>query len=115
MTFAPGDTSETVTVKVNGDNVDEADETFDVDLTNNSANSSIDDGQGVGTIQNDDGDPGDLDRRRLRHRGQRRPEGLRLHGLAVQRRPTSTITVDWATADDTATDADGDYDADSGT
>ena len=57
VTFAPGDTSETVTVKVNGDNKDEPNETFNVNLSSNSANSSILDSQGVGTITDDDPAP----------------------------------------------------------
>lgn len=54
VTFAPGEDTQPVTVNVNGDTTDESDETFDVDLTNNSANSSIADNQGVGTIIDDD-------------------------------------------------------------
>jgi hypothetical protein len=53
ITFAPGDTSESVTVVVNGDTAVEPDETFFVDLSN-PQNATILDGQGVGTILNDD-------------------------------------------------------------
>src|SRR5437899_11348718 len=56
VTFAPGETSQTVSVAVNGDNTHEADETFTVDLSNPS-NATILDGQGLGTISNDDGVP----------------------------------------------------------
>src|SRR5437773_616542 len=53
MTFAPGESSKNIIVKVNGDTVNEADETFFVNLSN-AANASITKAQGVGTIRNDD-------------------------------------------------------------
>src|SRR5438128_6033450 len=56
VTFAPGTTSQTVTVTVNGDTKFEPDETFFVNLTL-PVNATIADGQGVGTIQNDDTQP----------------------------------------------------------
>jgi uncharacterized repeat protein (TIGR01451 family) len=57
VTFAPGDTSETINVSVVGDTLDEPDETFFVNLSN-PQNATISDGQGVGTIEDDDGAPG---------------------------------------------------------
>ena len=53
LTFAPNDTSETITVPINGDTTDEPDETFSVNLSNASG-AAITDGEGVGTITNDD-------------------------------------------------------------
>jgi hypothetical protein len=53
VTFAPGQTSKTINVVVNGDRVREADETFSVNLSS-PVNATIATGQGVGTIQNDD-------------------------------------------------------------
>src|SRR5439155_555178 len=53
LTFAPGETTKTVTVTVNGDTQVELDETFFVNLSNES-NATVADGQGVGTITNDD-------------------------------------------------------------
>ena len=53
LTFLPGETTQTVTVDVNGDALDEEDETYTVDLTN-AVNATIDDGQGMGTITDDD-------------------------------------------------------------
>jgi hypothetical protein len=54
LTFAPGETTKTITIEVKGDNKKEANETFYLDLFGNSGNSLLIDGRGVGTILNDD-------------------------------------------------------------
>lgn len=54
ITFAPGQTTATYTVTVNGDKTKEADETVLVSLSNVSAGATIADGEGVITILNDD-------------------------------------------------------------
>jgi len=57
LSFAPGETSKTVDVLVNGDVLDEADgDTFTFDLSN-PIRATIADGQGVGTITDDDPTP----------------------------------------------------------
>jgi large repetitive protein len=53
-TIAAGQTSTTVTVAVVGDIVRERNETFYVNLSSPSPNAYLGDGQGVGTIVNDD-------------------------------------------------------------
>jgi subtilisin family serine protease len=53
VTFSPGQTSQPVTVSVRGDTRSEGNETFFVNLSG-PANATIADGQGVGTILNDD-------------------------------------------------------------
>src|SRR5439155_489757 len=53
LTFAPGQTSQTVTVLVSGDTVIEPDEVFYLNLTNGT-NASISSGQAACTIRNDD-------------------------------------------------------------
>jgi subtilisin family serine protease/subtilisin-like proprotein convertase family protein len=53
LTFAPGDTSQTFTVTVKGDNIDEFNEVFFVNLSN-AISADIIDGQGQGTIVDDD-------------------------------------------------------------
>ncbi len=53
LTFAPGQTSRTITVLVNGDTTVEPNETFLVDLRS-PTNATLADGQGQGTIVNDD-------------------------------------------------------------
>ena len=56
VTFAPGETSQTVSVSLVGDSVDEPDETFTVVLSS-PVDGSIDDGVGTGTIVDDDAPP----------------------------------------------------------
>lgn len=53
LTFAPGTTTQTITVTVNGDVLSELNESFRVELTD-PINAAIVDAQGVGTILNDD-------------------------------------------------------------
>jgi hypothetical protein len=53
LVFNPGETSKTVTVKVNQDTAVELDETFALQLTG-VANAAVADGVGIGTIVNDD-------------------------------------------------------------
>ncbi|HEV7377640.1 MAG TPA: Calx-beta domain-containing protein [Pyrinomonadaceae bacterium] len=117
LTFAPGDTSKTITVAVNGDTTAEADETFAVNLSN-PTNATIADGQGIGTIQNDDQPPPT-------------PPTISINDVAVTEGNTgttdaiftvslsavsnSTVTVKYDTADGTATTANSDYQSKSGT
>ena len=54
ITFAPGETTKTITIDVRGDNKKEADEEFYLELSGNSANSLITKQRGTGRILNDD-------------------------------------------------------------
>jgi hypothetical protein len=56
VSFGPGETIKSITVQVNGDVLDEMDETFFVNLSG-PVNATIEDGQGVGTIVDDDAPP----------------------------------------------------------
>jgi len=56
LTFAPGETSKTVTVMVKGDSLDEADETFRL-LLGSAAGASVIDNEGVCTIIDNDAPP----------------------------------------------------------
>jgi hypothetical protein len=56
LSFPAGTTTRTITVNVAGDTLDEANETFNVNLSN-ATNASIVDGQGVGTINDNDTAP----------------------------------------------------------
>ncbi|WP_416212597.1 Calx-beta domain-containing protein [Nostoc sp. ChiQUE01b] len=53
LTFAPGETTKTVSVQIIGDRTIESDETFNINLTS-ATNATISDAQGVGTILNND-------------------------------------------------------------
>ncbi|HEY0159174.1 MAG TPA: Calx-beta domain-containing protein [Thermoanaerobaculia bacterium] len=107
LTFAPGDLSETITVAVVGDPTPEGDETFFVHLTEPSGGAAIGDGQGRGTIEDDEpviaiGDASE-------------PEGTSLVFVVTLSAARATpVTVDFATADGTAV-APGDYASASGT
>ena len=54
LTFAPGETTKTITIEVKGDSKKEANETFYLDLFGNSTNSLFTKNRGFGTILNDD-------------------------------------------------------------
>ncbi len=56
MTFTPGNDTQTITVAVNGDTIDEENETFFVNLSN-AIGAVATESPGVGTITNDDGPP----------------------------------------------------------
>jgi subtilisin family serine protease len=57
VTFNPGETSKVVTVGILGDTTVEANESFLVNLSGVVGNATIADGQGIGTITNDDVSP----------------------------------------------------------
>ena len=54
LTFAPGETTKTITISVQGDSKRETTEYFYLDLFGNSANSLFAKKRGIGTILNDD-------------------------------------------------------------
>jgi hypothetical protein len=54
ITFAPGETTKTISIEVKGDSTRESNEYFYVDLFGNSSNSVLDKMRGIGTILNDD-------------------------------------------------------------
>jgi hypothetical protein len=112
LTFPAGTTSRTVAVAVLGDTVDEADETFFVNLTN-ASNATVADGQGLGTILDDDPPPSlSIDDVTLAEGN----SGTSNADFTVSLSAASqqTVTVAYATADGTAT-AGSDYSATAGT
>jgi CSLREA domain-containing protein len=111
VTFAPGDVSESVVVNVNGDLVDEPDEVFDVDLTNSSG-ATIDDGEGEGTITDDDAATISVADDTVAEGNSGTTTATFAVTLSTQ--SASQVTVDWATSNGTAT-AGSDYQAGSGT
>jgi hypothetical protein len=111
--FAAGQVSKTISVVFIQDGAFEADETFFVNLSN-PTNATIADGQGQGTISNDDPQPTITIGTSFRIEGASGTSGngafeVRLSNLSYQ-----TITVSFATADQTANAA-NDYTATSGT
>jgi Calx-beta domain len=54
LTFAPGETTKTITIEVKGDSKKEANETFYLDLFGLSSNALFTKNRGLGTILNDD-------------------------------------------------------------
>src|SRR5207249_2245282 len=102
-----------VAVTVNGDTKFEPNETFFVNLSN-PVNATISDNQGVGTIVNDDGQPTISISDVSQNEGNAGPTVFTFT-VSLSSASFQTITVDFATADGTATTADGDYVAASGT
>ena len=54
LTFAPGETTKTISVAIKGDKLEEANETLFVDLLSASSNALISVARGIGTILDDD-------------------------------------------------------------
>jgi hypothetical protein len=111
-TIAAGATSATIAITVNGDVVDEANETFTVGLSNPS-NATIADGSGTGTITDDDALP------TLSVDDVSVTEGdagttTATFTVSLSAASGKTVTVGWATADDDAVQP-ADYTAGSGT
>ncbi len=108
LTFLPGGTTQSATVNVNGDTTDEPDETIFVNLSN-PANATPGDVQGQGTIQNDDSTTPTFS---IANVSQAEGNaGTTVFTFTVNLAPAagSTVSVQAATADGTATAADGDY------
>src|SRR5258705_10255570 len=113
LVFNPGQTTKTITVPVSGDTLNETDETFSVDLRN-STNAGIIDAQSQGTIMNDDALPAVLIEDVSVTEGNIGVVGA---GFSVTLSAPSgqTVTVNYATADGTATEHPGnDYTGGSG-
>ncbi|WP_037299244.1 Calx-beta domain-containing protein [Runella limosa] len=115
LTFAAGETTKTISVPVIGDAVGEANETFFVNLSNRvstlSSNITISDAQGLGTINDDD-----LQFSINDVTANEGNSGTTNFTFTVHRTSTATAeTINYATADNTATTADNDYTSTSGT
>ena len=110
LTFPAGQTSQTITVTVRDDTLDEADETFTVTLSS-AVNAEIGDAGATGTIEDDDAVEVSLS-----PASPSVDEGVGNleFEAALNLESTKTVTVDWALADGTAV-AGEDYTAESGT
>ncbi len=113
LTFAPGVTVMTISVPVLGDVLDEYDEQFVVTLSG-AANAEISVAQAIATIVDNDAPPTISIADASILEGDR---GTKTMTFTVRLSASSgkSISVDYATADDTATTADGDYFATYGT
>ncbi len=101
-----GQTTYTFTVTINGDTAVEPDETFFVNLTNVSG-ASVTDGQGLGTIQNDDLPALSIDDVSLSE-GNSGTKLFTFH-VSLNAVSTSAVTFDIATQDNSATVGNNDY------
>jgi probable HAF family extracellular repeat protein len=110
LSFAASDTSKTVTVNVNGDTTPEGSETFFVNLSG-ATNASISDPQGLGTISNDDATLSINDVTLTEGNG---GTTNAVFNVSLTLASVNTVTVNFATADGTATVAGGDYNSTSG-
>jgi hypothetical protein len=112
--FAGKKLTKTVSVTIAGDALDEPDETFLLELTG-ATGATIDDGEGVGTIQDDDAPPTVQVPATLSvPEGQAGDTSTAAVDVTLSAPSGQEVTVDWATADGTATESDNDYTGDSG-
>ncbi len=115
LTFAPGVTSQTITVSANGDTTVESNETFYVKLTSASSNATIADGQGLATILNDDIPPlPSLSINSVSANEGDRGQTKFTFTVSLSAASSQTINVQYATQDGSAL-AGSDYKAASGT
>src|SRR5207247_10132658 len=107
LTFPANSTAaQTITVVVNGDNIDEIDESFTVNLSN-PARATIANGTGTGTILDNDNPPTVA----FNLASSSGAESVTPANLAVSLSAVSgkTVTVDYAVSGGTATGGRGDY------
>jgi CSLREA domain-containing protein len=107
LSFGPSDATKTITVLVNGDLTYEGDETFTVDLSNPTG-ATIADGQGVGTITNDDTAPSFSIDPVTHNEGD---SGTTAYTFTVTKTGATALdaSVNYNSLDGNATVADGDY------
>jgi hypothetical protein len=110
--FLPGQITKTVTVSVIGETAQEPNETFFLNLAD-ADNAVILDGQGVGTITDDDRPTISINDAQVTE-GTSGTTKTMTFTVTLSKAGTSSITVQYATANDTAV-APGDYTAKSGT
>ncbi len=113
LTFGPGETSRQVLVPVTGDTTFETDEAFQFALSS-PVNSVVADGTEQGTISNDDARPSISIANAQVTEGNTGDAQL-VFTITLSHATTETVSVAYATADGTASQTSGDYDALSGT
>jgi hypothetical protein len=112
LTFAPGETSQTIMVQVIGDRLPEANETFLVNLSD-PTNASVADGQGIGTIVDDEPRISISDVTLKEGNGKKTT--LFTFTVTLSAAYDQPVTMSYRTVDGTAKTSDNDYVAKSGT
>jgi VCBS repeat-containing protein len=112
LTFAPGETEKQILVSVNGDSAYEPNETFAVVLSS-ATNGTLVGPPAKGTIGNDDDQPTiSIDDAEISEGDEGTSELV--FSVSLSHASFESIPFDFATADGTATDVDGDYEPTSG-
>jgi subtilisin family serine protease len=115
LEFAPGDTLKTVSVAVNADSLVESNESFFVLLSNATGGATIADDRGQGTIQNDDFAVPTISITDVSlTEGNKSFKNFNFV-VTLSASSAQTVTVNYATANGTATTANNDYSSKSGT
>jgi hypothetical protein len=112
LTFAPGETSKAVTILVNGDRLSEPNETFVVNLSN-PTNATIVNGQGTGTILDDEPRISISDV--TKYEGKKGQTTLFTFIVTLSAVYDQAVTMSYATANGTAKTSDTDNVAKTGT
>jgi hypothetical protein len=111
LTFAPGQTSKTITVPVNGDRIAEPNETFAVNLSS-PTNATIADGQGLATILDDEPRISISDV--SKSEGKKNQSTQFTFTVTLSAAYDQPVTMSFKTTNGTATTADNDYVAKTG-
>jgi urease beta subunit len=111
LTFNPGETTQQIVVLVQGDTVSEANETFAVNLSG-ATNATIADNSALGTITDNDTSTITIAAATVTEGNSGTVSAA--FNVTLSTPTSSTVTVDWATANGSAT-ANGDYMANNGT
>lgn len=112
LTFAPGETSKTITVPILGDRLAEPDETFFVNLSG-ATNATIADGQAVGTIVDDEPRISISDVAKAE--GKNKQTTLFTFTVTLSVPYDQPVTMSFSTINGTATTGDNDYVVGAGT
>ena len=113
LTFATNESSKSISVPTEEDDIEEQTETFTVNLSNPGGGATIQDGTATGTITDDDGPVTTLPLLNIIDDTVEEGEQAQFT-VTLSRTSTQTVTVDYATADGTAQQG-SDYAAASGT
>lgn len=106
LTFVPGETSKTITILVNGDRLPEPNETFFVNLSS-PTNATITDGQGVGTIVDDE--PRVSISNVSKKEGKKNQTSQFTFTVTLSTAYDQAVTMSFQTVNGTATTSDGDF------